>query len=93
MAEIAVRKREAHAGWTVRSMVDRKRRRPRKAGGRRREPSGFQRVRVDAPPAMTTLELAFPWTSTLAIGSDPVPHASRSRHDAPAPQRRKPVAE
>jgi hypothetical protein len=74
-------------------MVDRKRRRPRKSDGSRREPPRFQRVRVDAPPALTTLELAFPWTSTLAIGSEPVPSASRSRHAAPAPRRRKPVAE
>ncbi len=70
-----------------------RRRRPRKADGRRREPPRFQRVRVDSPPALSTDEQAFPWSCALPIGADPVPPTSRSRHAGPAPRKRNPVAE
>jgi hypothetical protein len=74
-------------------MGEHKRRRPKRADGRRREALRFERVRVDAPPALSTGELAFPWASSLAIGSAPVPSAARSRQAPPAPRRRNPVAE
>ncbi len=92
MAETSARilRRPARAP-TERSMGERRRRRPRKTDGSRRETPRFERVRVDAPPGLSTVELAFPWVSTLAIGSDPVPAAPRSRYAAP--RRRKPVAE
>ena len=73
-------------------MGEQRRRRPRKTDRRRREALRFERVRVDEPPGLSA-ELAFPWVSSLAIGSAPVPSLSTSRHAAPAPPRRKPVAE
>jgi hypothetical protein len=74
-------------------MGEYKRRRPRKADGRRRGALRFERVRVDAPPALSTDELAFPWATHLAIGADPVPSASRPRQAPPPTRRRNPVAE
>ena len=71
-------------------MGEQSRRRPRKTGKRRREAPRFERVRVDAPPGLSA-ELTFPWVSSLAIGSAPVPSFSRSRHVTPPPRRRKPA--
>ncbi len=93
MAETSARICDGPRGLHGALMVERRRRRPRKVDGTRREAPRFERVRVDAPPGLSTVELAFPWTSSIAIDSDPVPRVSRTRHAAPAPRRRNPVAE